>query len=875
MLKIHAFCVECILILFAVFGAGCAAAQMELTYHNPVWEGYLADPQVLCVDGVYYAYGTGPADENGRQFPVLRSDDFVTWTYLGGALESVADPAIRDYWAPEVAHHNGRFYLYYAGDQKMRVAVSDHPEGPFKDTGRLLFPDEPFSIDGHPFFDPVSAQWYLFFAKDFFDQRVGTALAVVRLGEDMISTVGPVTTVLRAFSDWQIYERNRTLYDQLWEAWHTVEGPFVVYRDGRYYCFYSGGNWQTPGYGVGCAVAENVTGPYRDRWSIEKASVISTIPGQLIGPGHNSVILAPDNQTYFMAYHSWNTERTKRQMCIDPIVWTEQGPKVLNPSRGVKTVRLPLSSSATGRSADDAKDVAPALFGTFVNPVYEGADPFVYKHTDGYYYFCQSEGDKGISIWKSDRLTDKGIKRIVWLSPETGWNSSNVWAPEIHYLNDKWYIYYAADDGDNANHRTGVLESVTQDAQGDYIDRGIVYTGDHIETGRGNRWAIDATPLQMNGRLYLIWSGWLGQDDDIQSLYIAEMENPWTTKTNRVKIADNDTYVWERVSENPTLKGLNEGPQILKNDGRIYVIYSCSNSWGPTYKLGQLSIQEGDDPMNPANWTKKSTPVFQGSQTVHGVGHAMFTTSADDTEHWIVYHSKISPQSGWQRNVRIQPFTFRADGSPDFGTPYDAGRVLKRPSGEPLPKRASRFGDDFEGNHWDNWCYYGFNRFIDVQNGRLMLGYNPGWGIANHYRSGEKAIVRDRVWDDVVLQTRVRIVEGHRDAGVIFRVHHPSVGYDAMKGYFAGIIPGTQKAVLGKMDGTNWTELALVDFPCQVNRWYRLKVVAEKDKIRVFVDDRPVIEKEDDTYAIGYAGVRVVDVYAEFDDIEVSAVSIR
>jgi beta-xylosidase len=325
--------------------AGCqktaSPATIELSYHNPVWDGYLADPQVLYSNGRYYAYGTGKAPD-GRQFPVLRSDDFAHWTYVGGALEPSAGPAFNDYWAPEAIEHNGKFYLYYAGDCKMRVAVADTPEGPFKDSGKLLFPDEPFSIDGHPFFDSVSRQWYLFFAKDFFDQRVGTALAVVKLADDMISTEGPVTTVLRAFADWQIYERNRTLYNKHWDAWHTVEGPYVVYKDGKYYCFYSGGNWQTPGYGVGCAVADSILGPYKDNWSKDKASVLSTIPDKLIGPGHNSVVLAPDRETYFIVYHSWNPQRTARQMCIDPLVWTNNGPKALNPSRGPKKLSIPL-----------------------------------------------------------------------------------------------------------------------------------------------------------------------------------------------------------------------------------------------------------------------------------------------------------------------------------------------------------------------------------------------------------------------------------------------------------------------------------------------------------------------------------------------------
>ncbi len=319
---------------------GCHRGSTKLSYHNPVWDGYLADPQVMQYKGVYYAYGTG-SGLDGRQFPVLRSEDFTTWTHVGGALEPVAEPVMKDYWAPEVVEHQGKFYLYYAGDGKMRVAVADKPEGPFKDTGKLLFPDEPFSIDGHPFFDPVSKTWYLFFAKDFFDQRPGTALAVVQLGEDMVSTVGPVKTVLRAFGDWQIYERNRTLYDRKWDAWHTVEGPFVIYRDGTYYCFYSGGNWQTPGYGVGCAVSNTVMGSYQDLWSKDKASVLSTIPDKLIGPGHNSVVLGPNKKTYFIVYHSWNAERTARQMCIDPIEWTDNGPKALNPSRGQKQVSLP------------------------------------------------------------------------------------------------------------------------------------------------------------------------------------------------------------------------------------------------------------------------------------------------------------------------------------------------------------------------------------------------------------------------------------------------------------------------------------------------------------------------------------------------------
>lgn len=326
-----------------------ASAHIKLEWQNPVWDGYLADPQVLKLGSEYYAYGTGQ-EYKGRQFPVLHSKDFVNWTFLGNALETVPNPKMTDYWAPEVVEKNGKFYLYYAGDGKMRVSVADNPAGPFKDSGKLLFPDEPFSIDGHPFHDPKNGKWYLFFAKDFLDQRVGTALAVTPLSDDMLSVTAKPTTVLRAIADWQVYERNRTMYGRVIDAWHTVEGPYVIFKDNHYYCFYSGGNWQTPGYGVGCAISDTVTGPYNDDNDREGATVIKTIPGKLIGPGHNGVVLAPDNQTYFIVYHSWNQERTKRQMCLDPIVWTKQGPRTFEPSRGKKTVELPMKTAGESKS---------------------------------------------------------------------------------------------------------------------------------------------------------------------------------------------------------------------------------------------------------------------------------------------------------------------------------------------------------------------------------------------------------------------------------------------------------------------------------------------------------------------------------------------
>jgi len=305
------------------------ASQRKLTYSNPVWDGYMADPFVLKHGGEYWAYGTSEPQNDGRWFPILHSTDLAHWEYIGGALEPLTHPRCSAYWAPEVVSHAGRFYMYYsaasgAADEshRLRVAVADHPAGPFRDLGQTLLPDQGFSIDANPFQDPKDGQWYLFFAKDFFDRRVGTGIAVVPLASDMLTPLESARPVLRASADWQIYERDRTVYDRTWEAWHTVEGPFVLFHDNLYYCLYSGGSWQTENYGVGFGVAEHPLGPYRDEWNAEGPSVLRGIPDRVPGPGHISVVYGPDDKTEFIVYHAWDVEGTARRMCIDPLVWT-------------------------------------------------------------------------------------------------------------------------------------------------------------------------------------------------------------------------------------------------------------------------------------------------------------------------------------------------------------------------------------------------------------------------------------------------------------------------------------------------------------------------------------------------------------------------
>jgi GH43 family beta-xylosidase len=317
---------------------------------------------------------------------------------------------------------------------------------------------------------------------------------------------------------------------------------------------------------------------------------------------------------------------------------------------------------------------------TFTNPVWDGADPWMVKHNNEYIY-CWS-ANNSINISRSAKMTKRGEVKKIWQAPATGWNRSCVWAPEIHFIQGRWYVYYAAGESGPPfiYQRTGVLRSATDDVFSDYEDMGVLYTGDNPSDPASNVWAIDMTTLEHKGKLYCIWSGWVKQettDATQQHLYISEMENPYTMKGKRVKLSS-PVESWETGGP----LNLNEGAEILKNGEKVFVIYSCRESWLVEYRQGMLQLMNPDgNLLDPTNW-KKTGPVFQGNSQVYGVGHCSFVKSPDNTEDWIIYHSKKSTTPGWDRDVRMQPFKWNNDGTPNFGEAIPAGKSINLPSGE-------------------------------------------------------------------------------------------------------------------------------------------------------------------------------------------------
>lgn len=315
--------------------------------------------------------------------------------------------------------------------------------------------------------------------------------------------------------------------------------------------------------------------------------------------------------------------------------------------------------------------------GQFNNPIWAsgGADPWIYQEA-GLYYFTYTQGSK-IVIYKTGDIAHLGDVVASQPAYATAYTPpagmKNIWAPELHKLNGKWYVYFAADDGTNANHRMYVIENPDADpTSGNWTLKGKV-------SDATDNWAIDGTVLDLNNQLYMIWSGWISTSQHVQSLYIAKLSDPWTVSGDRVMLSTPE-YDWEKHG-----LGLNEGPAVIKNAaGNVFVTFSASLYATDNYCLGLLTLAPGADPMLAASWTKGATPVFSRNDAghVYGPGHNGFFKSPDGTEDWIVYHARNNPDGGDNnpRNVRIQPFTWNPDGSPDFGAAVALSQAINVPS---------------------------------------------------------------------------------------------------------------------------------------------------------------------------------------------------
>lgn len=314
----------------------------------------------------------------------------------------------------------------------------------------------------------------------------------------------------------------------------------------------------------------------------------------------------------------------------------------------------------------------------------DGADPWLQYH-DGYYYLATTTWRSELIMSRSETLA--GLKTAVpqQIYAETDPSRCcNMWAPEFYLLDGpnglRWYYYYSAGtSGTLDNQRSYVLESEGTDPMGPYHYKGRIF--DPTNDG----WSIDGSLLQLDGKLYFLFSSWVGA---YQSVFIAPMSNPWTISGSRVLLTQ-PTYDWEQMGGNT-----NEGPVALYHGDNIFITFSASSCNTPDYKLGMLTYL-GGDPLLRSSWEKSPEPVFQRSDEsgVFAPGHNGFFLSPDGTENWIVYHATDSTSgecySGGGRTTRVQRFIWNDDGTPNFGEPISPDTVIDAPSGDngidPIP----------------------------------------------------------------------------------------------------------------------------------------------------------------------------------------------
>ena len=270
------------------------------------------------------------------------------------------------------------------------------------------------------------------------------------------------------------------------------------------------------------------------------------------------------------------------------------------------------------------------------------ADPYVYRHKDGTYYFTASLPEyHGIAIRKADSLKNLAIAKetMIWKKHDHGPMSCHIWAPELHYIDYKWYIYFAAGEVEDIwKIRPYVLECVGQDPVADpWIERGMMQSADDDEFSF-QAFSLDATVFQNKGKYYLVWAEKVGVGKQISNLYIAEMESPTKLKTVQVLLTTPD-YDWER-------KGywVNEGPSVIHKNGKIFLTYSASET-GIDYCVGMLCIGENDDILDPRRWEKRRYPVLKSHEKlgIYGPGHNSFTKDEEGND-IMVFHARTETE---------------------------------------------------------------------------------------------------------------------------------------------------------------------------------------------------------------------------------------
>lgn len=308
----------------------------------------------------------------------------------------------------------------------------------------------------------------------------------------------------------------------------------------------------------------------------------------------------------------------------------------------------------------------------WTNPlVPQRADPQVLLHSDGYYYLAASVPKYDcLELRRAKTIADLATAKpkVVWKRPAMGAMSGNIWAPEIHFLDGKWYLYFSAGEKGKPWHsiRIYVFENASPNPlEGEWTDKGRIKT-------KWDTFSLDATVFENKGTRYFVWAQ---ADKGSSNIMISKMDSP-TSLTGDEVVLSRPEFPWELKKHR-----VNEGPAVLVRNGKVFITYS-TNATDENYCMGMLTADAKADLLDLKSWTKSRDPVFQSNDgtSQYGPGHNSFTTTPDGKVVILVYHTRSykgipggKALSNPDRATRAQFLPFKPDGTPDFGFPVADG----------------------------------------------------------------------------------------------------------------------------------------------------------------------------------------------------------
>ena len=614
-------------------GAETTYAASDERSGNPLFEGWYADPEGVVFGDEYWIFPTWSAPYDEQTFlDAFSSKDLVRWTKHPRIVSTNEIRWIRRaMWAPAAIHANGKYYLFFSGNDiqsndetgGIGVAVADRPEGPYQDAlgrpliDRIVHGAQP--IDQFVFRDD-DGEYYMYYGG-------WGHCNMVRLAPDLLSIVP--------------FEDGETCKEVTPENY--VEGPFMLKRQGKYYFMWSEGGWGGPDYSVAYAIADSPCGPFE-----RVGKILQQDPGVATGAGHHSVINIPGKDEWYIVYHRrplGETAANSRATCIDRLRFDAEG----------RILPVRMTHEGVGPRPADPQ-------GAYRNPVvnYSLPDPTVVRGDDGLFYLYATENIPNVPIHRSRDL-------VNWEFIGTAFDNAtrpdfepqgHVWAPDINRIGDRYVMYYSMSRW-GGEWTCGIGNAVADRPEGPFDDLGMLFRSNEI----GVQNSIDPFYIEDDGHKYLFWGSFRG--------------------IHAIELTDDGLAVAQGAKPQRIAGTAYEGTYIHKRGG-YYYLFASTGSCCEGLKSSYTTVVGRSRHLMGPYTDRAGRPmadnhhevVIHGNHDFAGTGHNAELVTDDKGQTWILYHavSRANPDG---RVLMLDRVTWRK-GWPEVRS-AEPSRLAERP----------------------------------------------------------------------------------------------------------------------------------------------------------------------------------------------------